>query len=294
MASVGRDVLTPDLRADANPVELVERIEAVPEARVRTPGRVLWFVGLSFRRSIAIVVLLALWELFPRIGLVDPTFLPPFSHVISAWWSLARDGELWLDTKASLIRAGWGFGLAVVIAVPLGLLIAWYRRINEYLNPLLEVFRNTAVLALLPVFILTLGIGQTSKVAIVLYACTWPILLNTISGVTTVDPVLVKSARSMGLSPLRLFQKVILPAATPTIFTGIRLAGAISILVLIAAELIGATAGLGFLINYTQQNFKIPQMYAAILTVSLLGLALNQLLVQLERHFSRWRVSSAK
>jgi NitT/TauT family transport system permease protein len=126
----------------------------------------------------------------------------------------------------------------------------------------------------------------------VFYACSWPILLNTISGVKNVDPLLIKSAKSMGLGPLRLFQKVILPASVPTIFTGIRLAGASSILVLVAAEMVGAKAGLGYLINYTQFNFQIPQMFAGIITISLLGLLFNQLLVTLERRFSSWKTQS--
>src|SRR6185312_15199894 len=124
-----------------------------------------------------------------------------------------------------------GFVLAIAVGVPLGLVIGWYRPVAEVLGPLLELFRNTAALALLPVFILLLGIGETSKIAIVVYACTWPNLLNTISGVREVDPVLIKSARSMALPPHRLFAKVILPASLPTVFTGVRLAGSASILV---------------------------------------------------------------
>jgi NitT/TauT family transport system permease protein len=104
-----------------------------------------------------------------------------------------------------------------------------------------------------------------------------------------VDPLLIKSARSVGLSNPRLFQKVVLPAATPAIFTGIRLAGAVSILVLIAAEMVGAKAGLGYLINNTQVNFQIPEMYAGIVTVSALGVAFNYTLVRIERRLSRWR-----
>jgi NitT/TauT family transport system permease protein len=128
-----------------------------------------------------------------------------------------------------------------------------------------------------------------SKVAIVLYACFFPILLNTISGVATVDQQLLRSARVLGLSPVTTFRKVVFPAALPTIFTGIRIAGAAAVLVLIAAEMIGATAGLGYLINYSQYNFLIPQMYAAILTTSAVGLAVNYSLVALERRLSRWR-----
>jgi len=124
----------------------------------------------------------------------------------------------------------------------------------------------------------------------VLYACTWPILLNTISAVRTVDPTLIRLGRSVNLSGFRLFQKVILPSAVPTVFTGIRLAGAVSILVLVAAEMVGAKAGLGYLINASQYNFAIPQMYAGIVTISVIGLLFNQLLVALERRFTSWRV----
>ncbi|MEY9870580.1 NitT/TauT family transport system permease protein [Streptacidiphilus sp. MAP12-33] len=241
-------------------------------------------------KSVAIVALLVLWEVAPRAGLVDATFLPPFSVVMEDWWTLALNGQLWANTEASLVRSLSGFGLAVLLAVPLGLLIGWYRPLAALLGPLLELFRNTAALALLPVFILLLGIGETSKIAIVLYACTWPILLNTISAVREVDPTLLRLARSMDLSPLRLFQKVILPAAVPTIFTGIRLAGAISILVLVAAEMVGAKAGLGFLINSAQFNFAIPDMYAGIVTIAVIGVLVNQLLVAAERRLGAWRI----
>ncbi|MFE6335841.1 ABC transporter permease [Streptomyces sp. NPDC057798] len=241
-------------------------------------------------KSAAIAALLLLWETAPRLGLVDRTFLPPFSEVARAWWELAADGQLADNARASLVRSFSGFGLAVAFAVPLGLLIGWYRPVADLLGPLLEVFRNTAALALLPVFVLLLGIGETSKISIVVYACTWPILLNTISAVRTVDPTLLKLARSMDLSAPRLFQKVILPASVPVMFTGIRLAGAVSILVLVAAEMIGAKAGLGYLINASQYNFAIPQMYAGIITISAIGVAFNQLLVTVERRLSSWRV----
>ena len=263
---------------------------ARPGARtVHLAVRLGYVVAAVGKRTVAIGALAAIWEVFPRLGLVDATFLPPLSEVLTAWWQLAGSGELLAHVQASLLRSLSGFGLAIAAAIPLGLVIGWYRPVATLLNPLLEVFRNTAALALLPVFVLILGLGETSKVAIIFYACTWPILLNTISGVRTVDPLLIKSARSLGLGPLRLFQKVVLPAAVPTIFTGIRLAGAFSILILIAAEMVGAKAGLGYLINYAQYNFAVPDMYAGIVTISAIGLLVNQLLVAVERRFSTWR-----
>ncbi|GGJ78838.1 ABC transporter permease [Pilimelia anulata] len=246
-------------------------------------------LGTAAGRLLAVGLLAAVWETFPRLGLLDATFLPPLSEVLVAWWELLRSGELADHIGASLARSLAGFVLAVLLAVPLGLVIGWYRPVATLLNPLLELFRNTAALAMLPVFVLILGLGETSKVAIILYACAWPILLNTVSGVRTVDPLLLKSARSLGLGPVALFRKVVLPATVPTIFTGIRLAGAYSILILIAAEMVGAKAGLGYLINYAQFNFAVPDMYAGIITVSAIGLAINHVLILVERRFSTWR-----
>ncbi|MET8294004.1 ABC transporter permease [Streptomyces sp. NPDC001272] len=261
-----------------------------PAPRAAGARTVLRWLRAGLLRSAAVLALLALWEAAPRLGLVDATFLPPFSEVARAWWGLLADGQLGEHTRASLTRSLGGFAIAVVIAVPLGLLIGWYRPVAAFLGPLLELFRNTAALALLPVFVLLLGIGETSKVSIVVYACVWPVLLNTISAVGNADPTLVRLARSMDLSTPRLFQKVILPASVPAVFTGIRLAGAVSILVLVAAEMIGAKAGLGYLINASQFNFAIPQMYAGIITISAIGVAFNQLLVAVERRLSLWRV----
>ncbi|MEV6801710.1 ABC transporter permease [Micromonospora rifamycinica] len=275
------------------PTRLVPPLAVPPPPAVARPGPFTRLAGLGGRvlhRTAALAALAAIWETAPRVGLVDRVFLPPLSEVLVAWWALLTSGQLADHVGASLTRSLSGLGLAVLTAIPLGLLIGWYRPLAELLSPLLEVFRNTAALALLPVFVLILGLGETSKIALVLYACSWPILLNTIAGVKGVDPLLVRSARSMGLNHLRLFQKVILPAAVPTVFTGVRLAGAYSILVLVAAEMVGAKAGLGYLVNYAQYNFAIPDMYAGIITISAIGLVVNQLLVVVERRFSTWRV----
>ena len=241
------------------------------------------------RSSAAILAFLAVWELLPRLGWVDRTFLPPFSDVARTLVATTLTGELPGHLLASATRAISGFVVAILIGVPLGLAIGWYRRLGEIINPLLEIFRNTAPLALLPVFVLLLGMGETSKIAMVFYSCLWPIVLNTVSGVREVDPLLIRSARTMGLPPSRLFLKVVLPAATPTVFTGIRIAGAYAILVLVAAELVGAKEGLGYLVNYSQFTFEIPKMYAGILTLSFLGLAFNAILLRIENRLMAWK-----
>ncbi|MFV8242695.1 ABC transporter permease [Mycolicibacterium peregrinum] len=260
-----------------------------PERRGRRLQTLAWRL---LRPTVVVAAFLGLWEVAPRVGLVDKVFLPPFSEVVSAWFTLLGNGQLAEHVSASLSRALIGLAIAIVISIPLGVAIAWYRPVAEFLNPILELFRNTAALALLPVFILILGIGETSKVALVIYAASFPILLNTISGVRTVDPLLIKSARSLGLSPVRLFQKVILPAAVPTIFTGLRMAAASSILVLIAAEMVGAKAGLGYLITASQLNFQIPNMYAGIVTIALVGVVFNGIVVAIEGRLSGWRATN--
>ena len=246
-------------------------------------------LGRGVSRSAILLVLAVLWEVLPRLGIADPTFLPSLSEVLASGWELATSGQLQEHVIASLQRSLTGLGLAVLYAVPLGLVIGWHRRTHDALNPLIEVLRNTAPLALLPLFILFLGIGEVSKVALVVYSCSWPLLLNTVAGVRQVDPLLIKSARTMGATPRQLFVKVILPAALPSIFVGVRLASASSILVLIAAEMVGAKAGLGYLVTYAQYNFQIPQMYFGILTITVIGLTFNHSLALLERHLTGWQ-----
>ncbi|MDQ0372742.1 ABC transporter permease [Cellulomonas humilata] len=258
----------------------------------RRPARLRPALGRLLRGSAAILVFAALWETAPRTGLVDAVFLPPLSTSLGALADLVGSGQLTEHLRASLTRALVGLSIAIATAIPLGALIGRSASVARFLNPVLELFRNTAALALLPVFVLILGIGETSKIALVVYACFFPVLLSTITGVRTVDPLLLKSARSLGLRPLQLFTKVTLPAAVPTIFTGVRMAGAASILVLVAAEMVGARAGLGYLVTAAQQNFQIPAMYAGIITIALVGLTINAVLLLAERRLSRWRPTS--
>ena len=262
--------------------------QAKSDRVVQTRLSFTWFNTL-FKRSIAIILFLLLWESLPRLGVVSAAFLPPLSVVLETAWQLYQTGQLGTHFIASIQRSMIGFVLALAIAIPLGLVIGWYKLVAETLNPLLELFRNTTALALMPLFILFLGIGEASKISLLVYACTWPILLNTITGVQTVDPLLIKSARTMGLKPYQLFSKVILPASVPTIFVGIRLAGAISILALVAVEMFGAKAGLGYLIMYSQFSFEIPQMFVGILVITLVGLSFNYILIGLEKYFTAWK-----
>lgn len=259
---------------------------------VHPPSRLFRFARGFARvaeRGIGIVIFLALWESLPRLGIVSDAYLSPPSAVVASIAQLVDTGQLWKHLAASLQRSLWGLLLASFFGVVLGLLIGSSKRLATIVDPVLQLFRQTSAFALFPVFILFLGIGELSKVAIIFWASFWPVLLSTVSGVKQVDRLLVNSALSMGASQRFIFFKVVLPASLPSIFTGVRLAGAYSITALVAAEMIGAHSGLGFLTLNSQETFQIPTMYAGILLLAVLGLLLNYLLALLERRLLRWR-----
>lgn len=230
----------------------------------------------------------------PASGIITPAFLPPPSKVFATLAKLVISGELWVHTSISLQRALTGFSLAVITMIPLGFLMGWYRGFAAFSDGLVQTFRQIPSLALFPVLILFFGLGETSKIGVIFWGAQWPILLNTISGVKSVDPLLIKSARSLGASGVDLFRKVILPSSLPSIITGFRLSATNSILVLISAEMIGANSGLGFLMINSQFNFLISIMYAAIVALVLLGLITNYSLVWLEKSTTRWKEELTK
>lgn len=234
-------------------------------------------------------LIVAAWELLPRSGVVNPVFLTPASEVARTIWELFTSGELAVHARVSLVRILEGLGLAIVLGVPLGLGMGAFRGFERAVDAPLQAGRQISAIALFPVFILFFGIGELSKVMIIFWASLWPVLLSTVAGVKGVDPVLVRSARSMGARRGTLFRKVILPAAAPSIFTGVRLGAAYAFMVLVAAEMIGANAGLGFLVLNSQEVFAIPRMYAAIVALAAFGLAVNAVLLAAERRATAWR-----
>lgn len=245
-----------------------------------------------FQRLIAIIIFLLIWEIAPRIGLVNILFISPPSVIFSSMVDLILSGELITQTVASLIRVVTGFGLALLIALPLGFLLGgWFKEIEKSVNPLLQVLGQANPFTLFPVFMALLGIGEISKIAIIYWVCQWPILFNTVTGIKNVDPLLVKMARTAGLSKLEMFWKVLLPASLPTVFTGIRMGASFAFFMLIGAEMIGAHSGLGFMIIQAQTTFQIPKMYAGIVTVALLGIVINYAMLELEKRSVGWKES---
>jgi NitT/TauT family transport system permease protein len=238
------------------------------------------------------VVFFGLWEIAPRLGWLNRIFFPPLSEVLVAWYAMLLDGTLSANIGISLQRAAIGFLLAVVIAVPLGFLMGRYTLFEKVSDLLVQTLRNTSQFALLPVFILLLGIGEASKIAICFYSSIFFLLINTISGVKSVDPLLLKAARSMGTSDLDMFRKVILPASIPSIVSGMRLAVKSSIFAVIGAEMLAAKSGLGFLIQQSQLMMETADMYAGIITMTAIGLLVNYLLVWFERWATAWKGNS--
>ncbi|GHC51136.1 ABC transporter permease [Neogemmobacter tilapiae] len=231
---------------------------------------------------------LLFWQVAATNGWINPTIFPPLDTIIAALWNSLTSGAYMDDIAISLQRAGLAYGAAILLGIPLGLFMGQIKPLEQALDPILQFFRQTSALALYPVFILLLGLGEASKVFVIFWATLFPILLATIGGVKEVDRKLVEMAQTFGAARLTIFRRIILPASVPAIFVGLRLSATTALLLLIAAEMIGANKGLGFQVMNAQYNFQIPQMFAAIILLALFGLAANALLVALQRRLCRW------
>ena len=240
------------------------------------------------KNLILIVLMLVLWEVLSRTGLVDASILPPISKIAKGGYKLFSTGKILNDIWDSLRRVLLGFSIAMLIGIPVGVLIGYYETFSDIVTPLVNIFRQVPAMALYPVFLLFFGIGEESKIAIVFWVSLWPILLNTVSGVKHVDKLLIKAARSMGATNLRILFTVIVPGIIPQLMTGIRLGAGSAVVSLVAAEMIGARSGLGFMVTNTQYNFQIPEMYVSILTIAMLGILINNTLVYTEKRISFW------
>ena len=229
-----------------------------------------------------------LWQVASKAGWLNPAVFPPIDDIARALWNGVVGGALLDDIAISLQRAGIAFAAAVALGIPLGLFMGQIPAVERALDPILQLFRQTSALALYPVFILLMGLGETSKVFVIFWATLFPVLLATIGGVKEVDRKLIEMAESYGASRLTVFRRVVLPASVPSIFVGLRLSATTALLLLIAAEMIGANKGVGFQVMNAQFNFQIPLMFAAIFLLAFLGLAANALLVALQNRLCRW------
>ena len=241
-------------------------------------------------KYIAIIVFLLLWQILPTLGLVNEIFVPTPTTIAATMWQLTLSGTLPTNIMVSLGRVLAGFGLALLVALPLGFLLGgFFSNFEKAVNPLLQVLGQANPFTLFPIFIVFLGIGELSKISIIYWVTQWPVLFNTITGIKNVDPVLVKLARTAGLGKFDVFRKVLIPASLPTVFTGIRMGAVFAFFMLIGAEMIGSTSGLGFMIMQAQMVMQIPRMWAGIVTVALLGIAINYLILLLEKRLTGWK-----
>jgi NitT/TauT family transport system permease protein len=222
-------------------------------------------------RFVSPLMLLLLWELASRVGLANALILPPPSKALADLIKLAIDGELSRALWASLYRIVCGFALAVAVGITLGALMARIRLLDLLVDPMVELLRPISPLAIFPVAILWFGIGDASKIFVIGLAGSFPVILNTYAGVRGIDANFFRASQSLGATPLEIFTGVVLPGSLPQIFTGVRLAWGISLIVVIAAEMVGATVGIGYMVLEAQQTFRTERVFAGIIVIGLLG-----------------------
>jgi ABC-type nitrate/sulfonate/bicarbonate transport system permease component len=241
----------------------------------------------------AVALFVALWStasgLVVLLGLFNPIFLPGPWMVLGAIVELAAKGQLWGHTVSTLGRVAFGFATGAVAALLLGLIAGYVRAVGDLVEPIVELLRPIPPLAVLPLFIVWVGIGESSKIGFITYATFFPMFLTTIHAVRQIDPLLLRAARSLGARRLQVFLRVILPAALPDILTGVRLGVALSFFVIVISEFIGAEQGLGYLINDGRNFFLVPQMLGSAIVLGLLGYAGNAGVRLLERRLLRWQ-----
>lgn len=240
-------------------------------------------------RYTPVLIVLAVWEAITRLGIVPTSQLPTFTDVARSLVGLIQDGDLWAGIAASMPRALLGFAAAVVLGTMLGggmALSAWFRTV---MNPLVQIFYPLPKSALIPLLLVWFGLGDMSKVVLVFLGCLLPVIISTFNGISGVDRVAVWAARSMGASPVAILFEVLLPAASPTILTGIRTAIAFMFLLMVSSELVIATNGLGYLIGSLGDAGSYPAMFAVILAVTALGFAADRGFLMLSGFLLRWR-----
>lgn len=244
-------------------------------------------VAATLWRYSPLLILALVWELIPRVGLISPDVLPPLTDVGVRFGELADD--LWRQTARSLTRGAAGFFAAVVFGVLFGVLMAWYRPVLVLLNPMLRCFYPVPKSALIPLTMMWIGIGDTSKAALIFIGCLLPIVLSAYNAARGVDDVLLWSARGMGATEREVLWEVVVPASLPEILSGVRIALALSFILMVAGELIISNDGIGFLIDLTGGEGDYAGMFAGVITISAVGFFADRGYVALSRRLLIWR-----
>jgi ABC-type nitrate/sulfonate/bicarbonate transport system permease component len=242
---------------------------------------------LALALEIAVpIAVLAIWWAWSSSG--SSFYFPPLSDILDRFqqnWLFARLGA---DVLPSLGRMFAGLLIALAVAIAGGFVLGLSRTARLMADPVVEFLRAIPPPALIPFGIVVLGVGTTMKVFIIAMVCVWPVLLNTIDGVTGIDPTLTETARSYGIGPLDRLRSVMLPAALPQIFAGIRTSLSLALILMVISEMVASTNGIGYFVLQSQRTFAIPDMWSGIILLGLLGYLLNAGLTLIERYALRW------
>ncbi len=236
----------------------------------------------------------ALWELFTRIGWIDPNLLPPVSDVIESLYELTVNLEIIRHLGVTLRRVLLGYALGGAVGYGLGFACGCWPRLYALLEFTVEYLRPMPSVALIPIALLFLGMGDALNIAIIAWACSWPVFINTMDGVASVDPVLVRTGRTFGLGRAALQRKVLGPASLPAAFTGLRIGLGIAVAVVVITEMSASSDGLGAFILAASLNYHVAQMYAGIVVVGLFGYVLNRCFVWLESRILCWNIGRCR
>lgn len=235
-----------------------------------------------------IVICLLLWEVSVRSGLISAFFLPPVSVVLAKFWEILLNGELMDHFSVTIWRMVAGFALGAGSAVVFGLVVGLSKPLRQFFWPIVAAIYPLPKIALLSLFLVVFGIGDPPIIASVTVSAFFPVLLNTLTGLRTVDDILIKAARDLGANHLQVVTKVVLPAALPLIFTGLRQSSAVSLIVVVAVEMYIGENGAGYVLTWATEFFKIDLLYAYIFAIAIFGIILFNLVDILEKYLLPW------
>jgi sulfonate transport system permease protein len=245
---------------------------------------------LQFSGSVVVAVaLIGLWQLGANAGLISPVFFPGPDRSFGTLWEQVHEAEFWFALSETLRRMALGFVSASLAGVAAGAAIGLSPTIRAYLEPTLELIRPLPASAVIPLFVLLIGLNERMIVAVIAFASLWPVLLATVHGFKTVEPRLIEVSRMLHLSTLEFIFKIALPNALPDIFAGLRLALTISLILAIVTEMLSGMAGLGHNIIMAARSFRSADLYAGIIVLGFVGYVSNIALARIERHMLRWR-----
>jgi ABC-type nitrate/sulfonate/bicarbonate transport system permease component len=240
--------------------------------------------------TLSVSLFLLAWELVGNtLQLINPMFMSAPSLIWKAAVQLFGSGEIWNDLRVSGIEFGWGYLLSVVVGVPFGIAIGWYKKFAYVCDPFVNAMNATPRVALLPLIIIWLGIGILSKIGIIFLGAVFPLIINTRDGVKTTPVSLLSAARSFGASEWQIFRSVVVPSTVPFILTGLRLAIGRALIGVMVGELYAATAGIGFMITVAGATFQTDKVFVGVLIFAISGMVATDMIDRVERRFDKWR-----